>query len=279
MIEQLNNAVDFYAFFVATKLGKTGLTVTVDVYRAGTLIITAASAVEVGDGLYRYTLPVGFTTIVGEYAGVFKTSDATVDQKWVPSLWVIGRAGVENLDVPVSTGSDPLLNAVPAAYAIGTAGYVIGLLGSAEVITLGPTLVDGGSLALVRGDDYLIQDARAISFESGDWPDLTGATVRMTMRRRREAFGSGSDPVIFEVPDVYSSRTSGTGQQIIVFELTNADTAGLIPGTATGKWDVQANLARNFSASPSPSPSAGPPTGDVITLAVGVATVVEDQTR
>jgi hypothetical protein len=274
MIEQVGNAVDFYAFFVASKVGKTGLTdVTIDVYRAGTLIVTAAATVEVGGGLYRYTLASGSTTVVGEYAGIFKTADATVDQQWIPTLWVIGRAGVEFL-------TDPMASVVPGAYVAGTAGYVLGQVGTADVVVYGPTLLDGGTLTLVRGDDYLAEDARAIEISSADWPDLTGAEIRMTVRRRREAFGTGSDPVWFTVLDSYPWRVAGVPTQLLRFELTKTDTAALVPGVSTGKWDVQAILATaSPSASPSPSPSVGASAGNVVTLVQGVVTVLEDQTR
>jgi hypothetical protein len=104
VIEQLANAVTFRAFFVASKLGATGLAVTVDVRNpAGTLIVTGGSATEVGGGLYAYTLASGSVTTEGEYTAVFKTATTTVDQQHIAALWVVGRAGVENLDAAVST--------------------------------------------------------------------------------------------------------------------------------------------------------------------------------
>jgi hypothetical protein len=263
--------------YVESKVGKTGLTVTVDVYRAGTEIVTAASAVEVGDGLYKYELASGSVTVVGEYVAVFKTATATVDQQHIPALWIVGRAGIENLDSSIGNVWDaPLINHLTA----GTTGEKLDALAILDAVTLGPALVSEALLTLVRGDDYLIEDQRALSFTSSDWPDLTGADIRMTMRRRKEAFGSGSDPVWFTVSDVLAFRTVGTGVQVVTFELTHANTASLIPGVSTGKWDVQAILAgASPSASPSPSPSAGPNEGNVITLALGTATIVEDQTR
>ena len=107
MIEQISNAISFYGFFIESKVGKTGLTVTVDVWRintAGTAteVVTGGSATEVGDGLYRYTLAVGSVTVEGEYVCVFKTATTSVDQQHIPALWVIQKAGVENLDVSLS---------------------------------------------------------------------------------------------------------------------------------------------------------------------------------
>jgi hypothetical protein len=105
MIEQVSTSVKFLAFFTASKTGKTGLTVTIDVYNpSGTQIVTAGSATALGGGLYSYTLTSNNSS-EGEYAAIFKTTDSTVDAQHIPSLWVLGRAGVENLDATVSSRS------------------------------------------------------------------------------------------------------------------------------------------------------------------------------
>jgi hypothetical protein len=108
MIEQLANAITAYAFYTASKQGKVGLTVTVDVYEGtnDTPIVSGGSATELGGGLYYYTLTSGSVDAVGEYIFIFKTTDTTVDQQHIPALWTIGRAGVENLDASISSRSD-----------------------------------------------------------------------------------------------------------------------------------------------------------------------------
>jgi hypothetical protein len=103
MIEQISTSVKFLAFFTASKQGKTGLTVTIDIYDpSGSQIVTGGSATALGGGLYSYTLSTN-NSGEGEYAAIFKTTDATVDAQHIPSLWVLGRAGVENLDAATST--------------------------------------------------------------------------------------------------------------------------------------------------------------------------------
>jgi hypothetical protein len=103
MLEQVSTSVKFLAFYTASKQGKTGLTVTVDIYNpSGTQIVTAGSATALGGGLYSYTLSSNNSS-EGEYAAIFKTTDSTVDSQHIPSLWVLGRAGVENLDAATST--------------------------------------------------------------------------------------------------------------------------------------------------------------------------------
>lgn len=103
MLEQVSNSVKFLAFFTSSKQGKTGLTVTIDIYNpSGTQIVTAGSATALGGGLYAYTLSTDNSS-EGEYAAIFKTTDSTVDSQHIPSLWVLGRAGVENLDATTSS--------------------------------------------------------------------------------------------------------------------------------------------------------------------------------
>ena len=123
MIEQVSNPVKFVAFFTANKTGKTDLTVTIDIYDpSGSQIVTAVSATAIGGGLYSYVLSTS-NSAEGEYAAIFKTSDSTVDAQHIPSLWVLGRAGVENLDVATSTrlpSSSYTAPTVPTAAAIAT---------------------------------------------------------------------------------------------------------------------------------------------------------------
>jgi hypothetical protein len=102
-IEQQGNALTFLGFFTESKVGKTGLTVTIDVYRNGTQIVTGGSATAVGGGLYSYTLTSGNVNAEGLYAAIFKTATTTVDQQHIPSLWVVGTGGIENLDAAVSS--------------------------------------------------------------------------------------------------------------------------------------------------------------------------------
>lgn len=169
MIEQISNAVKFLAFFTESKLGKTGLTVTVDVYGPGeTLLVEAGSAVEIGGGLYRYILASGSTGDVGEYVCLFKTATDTVDLQHIPALWVVGRAGVENLDAAISTR-------------LSTAGYT--------APTTPPTV---GAIAAEVWDTVAADH---------DTAGTTGEALN--------AAGSASDPLLNAVPGSYASGTAG----------------------------------------------------------------------
>lgn len=101
--EALSTSVKFVCFYTKDGASVTGLTVTADVRQPdGTEIVTAAAATEIGDGFYSYTLAGGSTGTEGEYLACFKTA-GDVDQAHLPSLWSIGRGGVENLDAAVSS--------------------------------------------------------------------------------------------------------------------------------------------------------------------------------
>jgi len=104
MIEQQGVTLRFVAFYAEGGVGKTGLTVTFSAYGpAGSLIVTDQAATEIGRGLYRYDVAGEDVDADGEYIGIFHTDSAAVDQQDIPALWVVGRAGVENLDAAVST--------------------------------------------------------------------------------------------------------------------------------------------------------------------------------
>ena len=105
-IEQISTAITFYAYFSESKVGKTGLTVTIDVWEddgTPSEIVTAGSATEMGDGLYYYTLSSGSVDAEGAYIAIFKTATTTVDQQHIPAIWLIQKAGVENLDATISS--------------------------------------------------------------------------------------------------------------------------------------------------------------------------------
>lgn len=137
MLEQIGVALPCVAHFLASGSAATGLTVTVDVFRwngsAWTQVITAGSATEIGDGAYSYQLASGSNTVEGLYLFVFKTT-GTADQKAIAVGWAVSKAGVEHLDVDISSraasGSTVTISSPVAA---SSANY---------------------ALSLVKGDDY-----------------------------------------------------------------------------------------------------------------------------
>ena len=107
-LENTGVALTFYAFYVASKQGVTGLTVTVDVWRINTSasptqVVTAGSATAVGGGLYLYQLASASVTVEGEYVAIFKTASTTPDQQHIPAIWVVQKGGTEYLDASVAS--------------------------------------------------------------------------------------------------------------------------------------------------------------------------------
>lgn len=289
MIEQVGVGVAFYAHFVASKTGKTGLTVTVDVWRiteagVATEVVSGGSATEIGDGLYRYGLSAVSVSDAGEYVAVFKTADSTVDAQHIPAIWAVGRAGVENLDATVSTrlptasytaaptagtvadtilddeevsagvtvrqalaaaggAADPLTNAVPGSYAQGTAGYILGSINPAQVTIVSPVSSDGMAITVLRGDDYLLTDNRALTFTGSTWPSITGASIALKVNF------AGT---------ILSYTGTVTAADSCYVELTDTQTGAMATGTFD--YDLEATLSN----------------GSVVTLVQGQALILPD---
>jgi hypothetical protein len=277
MIEQTGVAVTFVAQFLVSGAKGTGLTITCSVYKVsdGSSVVTGQAATEIGTtGVYKYTLASGSVPAEDLLVAVFNEAAATADQTDVPSMWAIGKAGVEKLDAAVSganTTTPPTAAAVADAIwdeansahvTAGTTGFNLNRLAGTTVTVSSPT-DSSGTISLVRGDDYDAADSREISFSSTGWADLTGATaVTLSIRKRASKTGLGTT-LRATISDTSGSRVVGGGTQTVVFEPTAAQTADLDVGTAACVYDVQATLA----------------SGNIVTLSSGVVNVTEDQTR
>lgn len=131
MYVKTGTAIDFVAFFVSSRVGKTGITVQVDVYewRSGsvTKVVSASPATEVGGGLYgfRHITQSDCTAIA-----IFKTADVTVDSQNIPAMaldpakettlsLVENRvssermAKIDEIDTRVGTNLDMVLSDLP----------------------------------------------------------------------------------------------------------------------------------------------------------------------
>jgi hypothetical protein len=189
MLQKIAAAMPFWAHYVESKLGKEGLTVTVDVFEkvlggAATQIITSASATEVGDGFYTYELAAASVDVNGSYLASFKTATTTVDQREIPSGWF----------TPV------WLTTVGAA-----------------TVTFSNPVVTTSTINWVPGDDYKAVDSRAYEPTYSGVPSLTGATVTMSLRLQ------GASTNAFTVTGSVLSATQ------LRFEPTSAQTLLLNP--------------------------------------------------
>ncbi len=302
MLEQIGSALTFYAFYTASKVGKTGLTVTVNLRRGTTSVVTGGSATEIGDGLYAYTLASGSVTTENEYTAVFKTSDTSVDQRDIPALWAVGRAGIEDLDAAISTRlASGSYSAPPSAASVadavwdeavsghvtaGSTGAQLNAAGAggdpwATDLTVGgysgdqagkylsdardktllitaenvaftmPTSPIAGDLEIVRGDDYTAATGRALpEWSSDDWTPFSLTTAQSVTFKARTRYSATA----FEQAAAVLSDTQ------VRVEFTAAQTGAFAAGRDAYHFDLEAVLAG----------------GEIVTLAQGAMTVIED---
>jgi hypothetical protein len=115
---------------------------------------------------------------------------------------------------------------VPGAYAQGTAGYILGSINPAQVTITSPVATDGTSITIVRGDDYLLTDNRALTFTGATWQSITGATIAL-----RVNFAG----------TVTSYAGTVTAADSCYVALTDTQTAAMTPGTYD--YDLEATLS------------------------------------
>ncbi len=129
--------------------------------------------------------------------------------------------------------------------------YLKALLITADNISMSaPTDPISGDLTLVRGDDYTVSSGRALpEWSSDDWTpfSLTTATVNFRARTRYSE-------TVFEKAATVISDTS------VRVEFTTAETGSFEVGRDAYSFDLEAVLA----------------TGDVVTLAQGRLSMIED---
>ncbi|MBL8130291.1 MAG: hypothetical protein JNL42_00410 [Anaerolineae bacterium] len=268
MIEQISNALTFLAFYTASGVGKTGLTVTVDVRRGSTSVISDGAVTEVGGGLYSYALASGSVTSEALYTAVFKTSDSTVDQKHLPALWTVGTAGVENLNDPIGDKLDasaytaPLGAAATAAAVLdaaaadyndaGSIGQKINAAGAASdpllndvpgsyaAGTAGYQLGRIGSAEVGVTAPVAAASGRVTLYQGKDYADADGTALEWTSSSTLDLTGAS---VTFDAAgEQFAAAVTGSaGAWTITVDLTAAETAALAVGVYP--YEVVAELS------------------------------------
>jgi hypothetical protein len=158
------------------------------------------------------------------------TAGAIADAVWDEAIsghLTSGTTGAK-LNSAAAAG-DPLSNEVPGSYAGGTAGYVLGQIGSGTVTFSGPVIDDDDTFEVIQGDDYLIVDSRSLNWTFGASPNLTGATVVMRIQT----------PTVTELAGTKSGE--GTLAQLVKFEMTKTLTASFY--VKSYAFDIQATLS------------------------------------
>lgn len=106
MIWQIGDSPPFDFAYIASDLGKTGLTVTIKAaYKNGVAIAALAGVAipEIGNGLYRYLLDgATYVDAAGDYVIIATTADTSVDQRDLYAVNVVAP-WVANVDAAVSS--------------------------------------------------------------------------------------------------------------------------------------------------------------------------------
>jgi hypothetical protein len=165
-----------------------------------------------------------------------------------------GLSALPNAAAGASGGlrlDDPLAQPVPGDYTAGTAGSKLGLLGSGTVTVSAPVSAQSGDLSLIRGDDYTLSSGRAVpEWSSDDWTAYSLTTATSIRFKAQARYGDTT----------FEKAGAAVSDTLVRVELTSAETSGLAVGRAAYRFDLEAVLA----------------SGDVVTLAQGHITVIED---
>lgn len=185
MLKQIGQSIRFAAFFSASKVGKTGLTVTCDIYKNSAVHATGVSATEGAGGLYSYTLPGASVDVAGNYICIFKTTDASVDLQHMPSYFDVGENWVERIDETTSAAKN----------LIGTAGANLTAIGDTRLAKLDANISTVGTLA---ANAILVNPANKL---------FTNASNQVTVG----GLGSTAIQAIWEIPEstVFANGTLG----------------------------------------------------------------------
>ena len=218
---------DLSAFFTAIKQGKTGLTITVDVYNSsGSLVVTDGSASTLGGGLYKYV----YTTATDDdYWGIFKTSDSTVDMQHLPAMATKQVSSyIDAIKTKVDTNLDTTVSS-----RLPTSSYTVPPTASA----ISTEIWTATSRSLTDKLDFLLSATSVASIVDGVWDEaLTGAThnVATSAGKRLRQLASNI---------IYSGEVVSSTENVIRLDTGAANTNGaydpalivIISGTGIGQ--------------------------------------------
>jgi hypothetical protein len=106
MIERSGNTVVAVITYLANKVGKTGLSPSLYVYKvsasAHPLVVNGVSGTEIGMGAYKYALSGSSFETGAMYLFVATTTDTSVDQQYIYALWIADTSWVVFLDRALS---------------------------------------------------------------------------------------------------------------------------------------------------------------------------------
>lgn len=188
-----------------------------------------------------YTAPPTASAVASQVRTELTTELARIDGT------VTSRLAAASYTTPPTVGAiaDQVWDEVLSDHATsGSAGAALNRVGTAAVTFTAPTTSDGTGIHLVRGDDYLNTDSRALTFSGTTWPTLTSGTVSLRVQ--------------FSTTSVTAYSGTVTGAQACRVELTDTQTAAMSPGVYP--YDLEAVLSN----------------GSVVTLVQGMLSVGPD---
>lgn len=247
MLRPLSVDLVFAAFFVESKVGKTGLMVTLDVHRVtasgSTEVVTGGSATEVGDGVYRYTLSSSSTGTEGLYVAVFKTSTTSVDQQHIAAAYYVTDL-LGNVNVTQISGDATAANNAESFFdGTGYAG-TNNVIPTVTSVTNGVTLANGAITAAVIATDAIDGDALAASAVTEIQSGLATASSVSTLQTTATAIETDTQDIQSRLP---AALVSGR----------MASDAVAISGSTTAADNVEANIGNLDAAVSSRLASAG----------------------
>ena len=231
MIYRAGETITFVAYYTASGVAATGLTVSASVYKIGTAGAVATPTVsEQGGGLYYCTYT---PSEDGVYVCVFSTADSSVDQQDIAGIAFRGVAGVNNLDTEISSRlasadyTEPPTPAEIDAQLTASHGE-----GSWQRATIEPIIVqlssdeleavlDGQSrkpIEIYKGDSATIE-VRVLDADNNP-VDLTDASATFTARVREN-----SDSYVLQKALTITDAANG----IMELDITAAETEDLTP--------------------------------------------------
>lgn len=199
----VNQALTIPMYFEdATGTGKTGLTVAAAARLSGSTTTVSGTVTERTGGDYDAAITL---TSVGTW--LFKGS-TMIDGD--AALWT------ETVEVVTAAQADP----------------------AASITASGTTVVNAvatsGRITLVRGDDYLNADGRALSWTVSS-PNLTGASATLTIRTYAGA-------------TVLAKAMTVVGATTVRADLTHTETAAMALGTPAYTYEIVATLSGGGTA-------------------------------
>lgn len=243
-VRQLNSNNYHYVFLLVesgdhiTAAGGLSPVVTIS-KNGGPLFSPNGVVTEIGNGLYCLSANATDRNTLGELI-IHATADGADPHDGKILIVAYNPFDVQGLglsrldaaisDVVVSSG-DPLRAPVPGAYLPGQAGYKLGLIGSNRM-PIDPPASTSQLIRVIRGDDYLTADGRALDIALYTTVDLTGATLAFNARLKY----NGSVPI--SIPATVLG--SGTLYQSASVEMTSVQTSAFSIGEYS--FEIEATL-------------------------------------